>query len=189
MTDDSKTLTFRLLQGGSVSSFPNRDTELKVVPQREPIQVQLGFQFVRTSNKMLISVGYDSLTQMMLEKLLEKYMPSSILDIRVSPSFNSHMLTRESVAQALKSFRVKYFHVPELANRFVGDSLDVRWSLERYAAALAEKNAELTRAYQLIERGPTILLSRPSDPLGSERAILIDELKRRWPSFEVVVHF
>ncbi len=189
MTNDSKPLTFRLLQGGSASSFPSRDLELNVVPQREPTQVQLGFQFVRASNKMVISVGYDNLTQTMLEKLLAEYMPSSILDIRVSPSFNNHMLTRESVAQALKSSRVKYFHLPELANRFVGDSLDVRWSLERYATALTDKNADLARAYQLIERGPAILLSRPSDHLGSERAILIDELKRRWPSFEVVVHF
>lgn len=189
MTDDSKPLAFRLLQGGSVSSSPKRDNELKVVPQRNPTQIQLGFPFVRASDKLLISVGYDGLTQTMLEKLLAEYMPFCILDIRVSPSFNNHALTRESVAEALRSFRVKYFHLSELANRFVGDSLDVRWSLEKYAAALVYNNAGLARVHQLVEQGPTILLSRPSDHLGSERAILIDELKRRWPSFEVIVHF
>lgn len=40
----------------------------------------------------------------------------------------------------------------------------------------------------LIEQDPEILLSRPADHSGSERAILVDELKRRWPSFDVVVH-
>jgi hypothetical protein len=187
MTSDSKHPGFRLLQGGSVSSLSSRDLELKVVPRRETAQVQLGLPFVRASSQMLISVGYDGLTQMMLEKLFAEYLPSSVLDIRVSPSFNNHLLARESVAQALESFRVKYFHLPGLANWFVGDSLDFRWSLEKYAAALVDQEADLARAHQLIERGPVILLSRPFEHLGSERAVLIDELKRRCPSFEVVV--
>jgi hypothetical protein len=34
-----------------------------------------------------------------------------------------------------------------------------------------------------------VLLSRPSEHLRSERSVLVDELKRRWSSFEVVVHF
>lgn len=188
MSDDSKPLTFQLLQGGSATTSPSRDVELKMVPRREPPQVQLGLPFVRASNKMLISVGYDGLTQVALKNLLSEYIPSSIVDIRVSPSFNNHALTRASVSQALKSFRVKYFHFPELANRFVGDSLDVRWSLEKYATALTD-NSNLARIHELIEQGPMLLLSRPFDHLRSERSVLVDELKRRWPSFEVVVHF
>ena len=188
MTDDAKPLIFRVLQGGSGEPSPGREIELKVVTRREQPQVQLGFPFVRASNKLLISVGYDGLTQAKLEKLLADYLPSSIVDIRVSPSFNNYALTRASVANALKSFRVKYFHLGDLANRFVGDSLDVRWSLERYAAALIENLSGLARLHELIEQGPTILLSRPADHLRSERAILVDELKRRWPSFDVVVH-
>jgi hypothetical protein len=119
MSDDTKPLTFQLLQGGSVAPSSSRDIELKVVPRRELPQVQLGFPFVRVSNKMLISVGYDGLTQAVLEKLLAEYMPSSIVGIRVSPSFNNYSLIRESVSRALKTFRVKYFHFPEFANRFV----------------------------------------------------------------------
>ena len=188
MTDDTKTFTFRVLQGGSAESSPSRTMEVKVVPKREQPQVQLGFPFVRASNKLLISVGYDCLTQARLEKLLADYLPTSIVDIRVSPSFNSYTLTREAVSNALKSFRVKYFHLGDLANRFVGDSLDVRWSLEKYATALMENLSGLTRVHELIEQGPTILLSRQADHSGSERALLVDELKRRWPSFDVVVH-
>lgn len=188
MSDDSKPLTFHLLQGGLTATPPSRKIDLKVLPQREVPQVQLGFPFVRSSNKMLISLGYDGLTQLALERLLSGYMPSSIVDIRVSPSFNNHALTRDSVSQALRSFHVKYFHCPELANRFVGDSLDIRWSLEKYATALAD-NSNLARIHELVEQGPMVLLSRPSEHVRSERSILVDELRRRWPSFEVVVHF
>lgn len=179
---------FRLLQGGSVESSRSREPELKVIPKRESPQVQLGFPFVRARKNLLISVGYDCLTQAILEKLLADYLPSAIVDIRVSPSFNNYTLARESVANTLRSFHVKYFHLADLANHFVGDSLDLRWSLERYAAALIEKSSGLARLHELIEQGPTILLSRSPDHLCSDRAILVDELKRRWSSFDVVVH-
>jgi hypothetical protein len=188
VTDDVKPLLFRLLQGGSALSSSKREVELQVVPHRAPAQVQLGFPFVHASNRLLVSVGYDGLTQHFLHELLRRYMPSSIVDIRVSPSFNSHLLTRQAVSESLQAFHVKYFHFLELANRFVGDSLDLRWSLERYGASLTRHSSSLVRVHELIEQGPVILLSRPSDHLRSERAVLVDELKRRWPTFEVVVH-
>jgi len=188
MSDDTKRLAFRLLQGGQVQSSPIREIELKVIPRRDRAQVQLGFPFVRASSKLLVSVGYDSLTQRLLERLLAEYLPSSIVDIRVSPSFNNHTITRQSVGNALKLFQVKYFHLPELSNRFVGDSLDPRWSLEKYTTALADNLPGLVRVHELIEQGPIILLSRPADHLASERSVLVDELKRHWPSFDVVVH-
>lgn len=187
MSDEPKRLAFQLLQGGSESSAPSRDVALKVLPRREVPPVQLGFPFVRASSNLLVSVGYDGLTLAALEKLLAEYMPTSLVDIRISPSFNNHVLARDSVAKALKAYRVKYFHLPELANRFVGDSLDVRWSLEKYAASLID-HPQLAVVHELVEQGPVLLLSSTPKHEASERAILIDELKRRWPSFEVVVH-
>jgi uncharacterized protein (DUF488 family) len=188
MNDEPKRLAFQLLQGGSEPSAPSRNVELAVLPRRDIPPVQLGFPFVRVSNKLLVSVGYDGLTQAALEKLLSEYMPTSLVDIRISPSFNNHVLARDAVAKALKAYRVKYYHLPELANRFVGDSLDARWSLEKYAASLIG-HSQLAVIHELIEQGPLLLLGRTSQYVASERAILIDELKRRWPSFEVIVHF
>lgn len=187
MSDESRRPIFRLLPGGSDTASPSREVELKVLPRRAPPRVQLGFPFVRSSNKALISVGYNGLTQQILERLLAEHMPTSFVDIRISPSFNNHVLKRDAVSQALKSSGVRYFHFPELANRFVGDALGFRWSLEKYAASL-EDNAHLVRIHELIEQGPIVLLSGPSDHASSERAILVEELKRRWPAFEVVVY-
>lgn len=186
MSDDLKRVSFQLLQGGSTASAP-RKAELTVVPRREPPPTQLGFPFIRTTDQLVISVGYEGLTQAMLDKLLSTYMPSSVVDIRVSPSFNNHALSRDTVAKALKAFRVKYFHLHELANRFVGDSLDFRWSLERYAASLVE-NSHVAELHELVEQGPVVLLGSTQEHAGSERAVLIDELKRRWPSFQLVLH-
>lgn len=187
MNDEPKRSAFQLLQGGAEPAPLSREVELKVLPRRETPPVQLGFPFVRASNKLLVSVGYDGLTQSGLERMLSEYMPTSLVDIRVSPSFNNHVLTREAVSRALKAARIKYFHLQELANRFVGDSLDVRWSLERYAASLID-HPQLAAVHELIERGPVLLLSQPFEHASSERPILIDELKRCWPSFEVIVH-
>ena len=170
-----------------MTASPSREVELKVMPRRETPQVQLGFPFVRASNKLVVSVGYDGLTQHTLERLLSEYMPSSLVDIRVSPSFNNYAITRESVSNALKSFQVKYFHLRELANQYVGDSLDYRWALEKYAASLAT-NEHLTTLHDLIENGPILLLGRTSVHERSERSVLVDELQRRWRSFDLLVH-
>jgi uncharacterized protein (DUF488 family) len=186
MSDDTKKSFFRLLDGGGAKT-PANDVELKVLTRRDSPPVQLGFPFIRASDKVLVSVGYDGLTLAHFEQLLTQYLPSSIIDIRVSPSFNNHSLTRDSVSEALRAFRVKYFHFADLANRFVGDSLDVRWSLEKYATALATKNS-LAQVQELIEHGPVLLMSRPCEHQKSERSILINELKRRSASFEVVIH-
>ena len=166
---------------------PRRDLELNLVPPRETPAVQLGFPFVRVSNKMLVSMGYDGLSQKTLESLLSSYMPSTLVDIRVSPSFNNHELSRGSVARALKAFQVKYIHFPELANRFVGDSLDFRWSLQRYAESL-EVTPRLLELRGLIDQGPILLLSSRPAHEHSERAILVDVLQRRWPAFDIIIH-
>lgn len=186
MSYDTKKSVFQLLDGGGAKT-PTNDVEFKVLTRSDPPPVQLGFPFIRASDKVLVSVGYDGLTLAQFKQLLAQYLPSSIVDIRVSPSFNSQSLTRNVVSEALREFRVKYFHFADLANRFVGDSLDMRWSLEKYAASLATKSS-LAHVQELIEHGPVLLLSRPYEHLKSERFVLIDELKRRSPSFEVVIH-
>jgi len=57
----------------------------------------------------------------------------------------------------------------------------------RYASSLFD-HPQLTTVHELIEQGPVLLLSQPFEHAFSERAILIDELKRQWPSFELAVH-
>ncbi len=187
MSGDLKHSPFYLIPGGSTVTGPARAPRLEVVPHREVPAVQLGFPFVRVSHKMLVSFGYEGLSQRRLETLLSDYMPAMFADIRVSPSFNSHELSRASVSKALKAFQVKYIHLPELANRFVGDSLDFRLSLERYASSLAN-NPHLSELRAMIEQGPVLLLSSASAHEHSERSVLVDELQRRWPDFDVVVH-
>ena len=188
MSDDPKPPAFRVLQGGASTTPVRSDADLKIVPRRDPPPQQLGFPFVRSSDRMLISVGYDGLTQPLLDRLLSVCMPSSFVDIRLSPSFNNQLLNRGAVAAAFKSYRVRYFHLPELANSFVGESLDVRWALDRYAAALAG-NSHVSELQTLIEEGPVVLLSRTQDHAASERAVLVDELKRRSSAFQLVLQF
>lgn len=188
MSDESKP-PFRVLQGGSPVTGTRRDPrgpELKLVRSRDVPAVQLGFPFLGIAHNTLVSVGYEGLAQEALEALLTNYLPSAFVDIRVSPSFNSHRISRERVARALKARNVRYLHFSGLANRFVGDSLDFRQSLERYAAWIRQ-STQLFELRSLIDRGPVLLLSGLSAHEPSERSVLVDELQRRWPSFEVVV--
>ena len=188
MSDESKP-PFRLLQGGALVTEAPRDQRspgLKLVRVRDVPAVQLGFPFVRIASNTVVSVGYEGLTQEALEALLSGYLPSALVDIRVSPSFNSYRLSRERVARALKEHHVRYLRFHGLANRFVGDSLDFRETLERYAEWIRQRS-QLFELRSLIDRGPVLLLSGLSSHELSDRSVLVDELQRRWPSFEVVV--
>ena len=177
MSDESKP-TFRVLQGGSIVTGERRDPrgpELKLVRLRDVPAVQLGFPI---ANNTLVSVGYEGLAQEALEALLASYLPSVFVDIRVSPSFNSHRISRARVARALKARNVRYLHFSGLANRFVGDSLDFRQSLGRYAEWIRQ-STQLSELRSLIDRGPVLLLSGLSAHESSERSVLVDELQRR----------
>lgn len=189
MSDELKRSVFQVIQGGSTptNASSSSEADLQIVPRRARAAQQLGFPFVRAT-RMLISVGYDGLTHELLDRLLSAYMPTTFVDIRVSPSFNNQTLNREAVAHVFRSYQVDYFHLPELANIFIGESLDFRWSLEKYAASLAD-NSHLAELQGLIEQGPVVLLSRTHDHCSSERAVLVDELNRRWPAFQLVLPF
>jgi hypothetical protein len=155
-------------------------------PSRQTHQ-QLALPLPAIRPATLVSISIDRVDPAGLETILRTYAPRLAIDIRLSPSFSTWGLTRRIFTSLLEDFGVGYRHWQELCNRFVGDFLDYRLTLDRYAQYLDEL-AELAELAELIvSSGPVLLLGRMPEHDMSERGVLVDALARIRQDFDLII--
>jgi len=188
MTDERKMLHLRVLDGDGgerdVASVVR--PSLHVVEPREAPAVQLGFSFAYLNPETILSLGYDGLGPERLREILCTYTPRYFIDLRVSASFNTGRLSRQLVGGLFREFRVQYFHMTELSNRFVGSSLDYSRTLEMYARSIVQA-PQLSHLSEMVANGPVVLLSGVRKHEPSERMVLVHELRRKHRRMDVVI--
>ncbi len=136
---------------------------------------------------MLLSISIARTDPAGLETVLRNYAPRLAIDIRLSPSFSTWGLTRRIFSSLLEECGVSYRHWPALCNRFVGDFLDYRLTLDRYARYLNDCAEVAELAELIVSSGPVLLLGRMPEHDMSERGFLVDALRRIRQDFDLVI--
>ena len=182
---ERKTGNFGVIRGGGEDRRPRQRASLRVVEPMyiTPTQLQLPLFMPRPST--VISVGYEGLTLSALEEIFRLYRPRVVVDMRLAPSFYKVSLPRREVAALFERCHVQYRHIPDLANRFLGTSLDRRETLRRFADAIAD-SPQLHELRDLVEHGPVVLLGLRPEHLDSERDVLVNALQDLRPGFGLV---
>lgn len=177
----------RVVSGGGARTCKQAPELLVVEAPRVRSAQQLALPFMRHGPATLISLGTEDLDDTRLVAILMKYTPRIAVDVRLSPSFASWGLTRSLFNTILAERNIEYRCWPELANRFVGDFLDYRLTLDRYAHYL-EGHEQVRRLHELIHaRGPVLLMGRLPSHQMSERGVLADALAAHGASFDLVI--
>ena len=171
-----------VVRGDGAGSSPRHPplTVLEPPVSRTPYQLSLPL-VPPQATATVISVGLDDVSVEGLEHILRTYTPRLAIDVRLSPSFSSWGLTRRAFNALLEAWRIEYQYWESLCNRFVGDFLDYRLTLDRYATYLKDR-AELHHLYELVHSsGPVLLLGRMPEHALSERGVLADALAMLGP--------
>lgn len=182
----SETGNLSVIRGGGQESRASRPASLRIVEPAAhitPTQLQLPLFIPRPNT--VISVGYESLTLSALAEIFRCYGPRVLVDMRFAPSFYKVSLPRRRVAELFDRCHVEYRHVPNLANRFVGTSLDYHETLRRFAEAVAN-SPHLHEVRDLVDNGPLVLLGLRPKHIDSERDVLVNALQDLQPGFELV---
>jgi len=156
---------------------------LTVVPYHRAPPQQLDLFDATLASRKIVSVGIDGLDLECFAHIVASEKIRRVIDMRLSPSFLGRGFSPENVRSLLQRADVAYEHVPALANRYIGDSWDDTFVLQKYATYIRAQHGALQQLNDRIANGPILLLGRTPAHAFSSRAVLVNALLEVGSSF------
>lgn len=171
------------------SGTRQRRAVLASVPPPKPTPPQqLSLQGVPARPDTLISLGLRDLDFATFASSLREHGVRIVLDLRVSSSFRGSGFSVNRVFGLFEANHIHYRRLPKLVDRRDEVPLNAHVRLRRYAAFLEEQKNVLLELRTLVRAGPALLLGWETDHSSSDRAILVEVLRRTTADpFELVV--
>lgn len=188
MSTSLKRSFLTVIRGGSDGDGRQTGQLAVLQPPSPSVPCQLALMRTHVRRSTVISLGIDGLDYRGFCQILQEYNVQRIADIRLLAAFRGRGFNVDAVFEMFRQQDIKYERMPDLANHFIGESLNEQVVFDMFRAYLQGAQGALRHLRLEVEDGPLVLLGREAEHRGSERDVVVQLLSKVGPGFDLLVN-